>query len=329
MNRFDYCRRQLSTAFLVVALLLALPRDVVPRAGPGAPETGTAPATPGTVVRLASREVLINADGGSGGALEVQRLRFELPPTAEIPECCDGEVEGLLHVMVAMPPRPEGGEYRVNPYSMHPVREDSSAGGLISFDLIVKIYPGEGTSSYLGSVPVGGLVHVPQIRAADWKHESKKTAMVCFGVGVTGCFGLARELLERGGEVKMVLANRDEGSVIPIPELDALAEEHPEAFTLTHYLSRSGGTVRSGARNVITKHGRVDRRVLKEEFGSEADNYLIMGTSEMEWAVLESLVDVRTLRGHPKFLLLKGPYGNNSGWTNLSPGEVLTGQDDL
>merc|ERR1719491_2397032 len=31
------------------------------------------------------------------------------------------------------------------------------------------------------------------------------------------------------------------------------------------------------------------------------------------------LYDMRTLRGHPPFLLIKGPYGINSNWEPLSP----------
>merc|ERR1719356_355683 len=163
----SYRRRLFIATFLVVALLWSLLTEVASRAGPDVPETGTAHATPGTVLRLAKREIVVSKDDRD--RLEVQRLRFELPPSAEIPECCDGKVAGLLDVSIAMPPPPGQREYRVNPYSMHPVRESSSAGGTPSFDLFVKIYPGGGVSSYLSSVPVGGLVHAPQIRAVDWK----------------------------------------------------------------------------------------------------------------------------------------------------------------
>ena len=317
----------------VVAILfvMTLPVRVLARAGGrNNKQENTISTTPGTLVRLVQRDVLIHEDS-STDRRQVQRLRFELPSTFVIPKCCDGHTRGLLHVHVALPPLPGEKKYKQNPYSMHLVPPIPGKEARF-FDLIVKIYPSEtGTSDYLSKVPIHGYVHLPDIRATDFKETSQRTAMTCFGVGITGCLDPAHELLERGGEVKMLFANRDVESVIPIPELESLVTDFPSTFSLTHYLSRSTEVVLSQAENVFTKHGRIDEEALKEEFGDfdnsggvwsdggNVENYLIMGTTKMEDAIIRSLVDIKTLRGHPEFLLLKGPYGTSSGWQPLSP----------
>ena len=76
-------------------------------------------------------------------------------------------------------------------------------------DLFVRVYPWDGVASYLGSMAVGELAHVPEVRAWDWARESRRVGMVCFGVGVTECVQCADALLRAGAEVRLIYANRD------------------------------------------------------------------------------------------------------------------------
>jgi len=287
------------------------------------------PPRSGTLCKLLSREVITDISIIPA----VHRLRFSLPGEARMPECCDGE-GGMLHVRVKAPDA-SGQTMRLNPYSAH---IDSSNQ---SFDLLVKIYPGEppshpGVSGYLGTVDVGEYVHIPEIRALDWRRDSKRAGFICFGVGITECLGAATDLLEAGAEVRMLYANRNAGDQFLLDELRALLVKYPGMFRLRHCLSRPApGSVNEpgpSTEGERTTHGRVDFEVLKEEFGGEwqdggeVKHFLFIGTPLMEQSVLgmiarAQLYDFSTLRGHPPFLLIKGPYGNNSGWEALSPPE--------
>ena len=154
---------------------------------------------PGTHCQLLSREVLTVADATTTpSTLAVHRLRFALPAAFRTPGCCDGE-NGMLHVRVKAPDA--NGKMLVRPYSahMHPANQ--------TFELVVKAYPG-GVSEKLCALPVDAYAHVPEIRALDWRRDSKRVGMVCFGVGITECLGPAEALLKAGAEVAGRLSNQ-------------------------------------------------------------------------------------------------------------------------
>ena len=154
---------------------------------------------PGTHCQLLSREVLTAADATTTpSTLAVHRLRFALPAAFRTPGCCDGE-SGMLHVRVKAPDA--NGKMLVRPYSahVHPANQ--------TFELVVKAYPG-GVSEKLCALPVDAYAHVPEIRALDWRRDSKRVGMVCFGVGITECLGPAEALLKAGGEVARRLSNQ-------------------------------------------------------------------------------------------------------------------------
>ena len=154
---------------------------------------------PGTHCQLLSREILTAADvTTSPPTLAVHRLHFALPANFRTPSCCDGE-SGMLHVRVKA--ADANGKMLVRPYSVHvhPANQ--------TFVLVVKAYPG-GVSEKLSALPVDAFAHVPEIRALDWRRDSKRVGMVCFGVGITECLGPAAALLKAGGEVAGQLSNQ-------------------------------------------------------------------------------------------------------------------------
>ena len=293
----------------------------------GSAEASKAPR-PGTSCRLLERQVLTAVNP------PVHRLRFELPSTALVPSCCNG-APGLTHVRVKAPDA-VGQTMRLKPYSAHVDFANRT------FDIVVKIYlpddqPSAAVSAYLGAVPIGDMVHVPELRAWDWRRESRRMGMVCLGVGITECVALAEPLLLSGAEVRMVYANRDAAHAVLVPRLRALLHAHPSHFRLRHCISTKPaddtnlepGPSRPGER---TTHGRVSPTVLEEEFGgawgdgSAVEHFLVVGSPTMEQAVLgmlgrARLVDLAALRGHPPWFAMKGPYGVNSEWTALSPPE--------
>ena len=154
---------------------------------------------PGTQCQLLSRQVLTAEDATTTPpTLAVHRLRFALPASMRTPGYCGGE-GGLLHVRVKAPDAK--GEMLVRPYSAHVHAANRT------FDLVVKAYPG-GVSERLCALPVDGYAHVPEIRALDWRRDSKRVGMMCFGVGITECLGPAEALLKAGGEVAGRLSNQ-------------------------------------------------------------------------------------------------------------------------
>jgi 3-ketosteroid 9alpha-monooxygenase subunit B len=62
------------------------------------------------------------------------------------------------------------------------------------------------------------------------------------GSGITPVISIARTALEKGsGKVVLFYANRDESSVIFASELTALSAEHPDRFTVVHWLETVQG----------------------------------------------------------------------------------------
>ena len=257
-----------------------------------------------TICQVTSRESLVLP---LDGALPVLRLRLALPESwTAAPTCCGGKGMGVLHVNV-----------KEKPYSAHLDEANRS------ITLIVKVYHDhQGASGYLASVPVGGFINVPKIRAWDYHHDSRRTAMVCFGVGITECLGISEVLLARGAEVRMVYASRDPAQVLLLAELRSLLNAHPTRFRVRHCRSRRHHTLglslqepeRAPPGESVT-HGRVDATVLRQEFGgpwgdgAPAEHFLLVGSKEMERAALDmvfeaGLRDASQLRGHPDCLLM-------------------------
>merc|ERR1711865_712757 len=186
-------------------------------------------------------------------------------------------------------------------------------------------------------IQVGEKVHIPEIRAMDWKSRSTdNAALICFGVGITECYPAAKRLLRNGAEVRLLYASRTLEDRLYRDELQTLLRQYPTRFRVRHCLSQSAsetepqdGPTLPGT-ELIT-YGRVNATIFREEFGSPwldgghvPDQYLFIGTSEMEQAVLgmigqAQLYDLTTLRGHPNFMLILGPHGRNSIWEPLSP----------
>ena len=77
-------------------------------------------------------------------------------------------------------------------------------------NMTVKIYPGgpphsRGTSAFLGAVPVGEAVYVPQVRSVGWSAtpaqiatDARPVGMLAFGVGIAEMLEPAAMLLAEG-----------------------------------------------------------------------------------------------------------------------------------
>ena len=122
---------------------------------------GRGPAPPEAhLCELLSREVLVDADPAANG-FEVQNLRFAMPPGATVAGPPPGHIK-------ARAPDVPGQRMRVRAYSM--MMNEGAHGQLVSFNVTVKINPGQppmsrATSAHLGQLLVGESLWVPEIRS--------------------------------------------------------------------------------------------------------------------------------------------------------------------
>ena len=240
---------------------------------------------------LLSRDVLTAADA-STGTHAVHLLRFALPHGSRV----SGPT---AHVKVQAPD--EAGQLnRVRAYSM--LLDEKAP----TFNLTVKIYPGgppatRGTSAFLGALPLGHTLHVPETRAIDWARSpsaAMRVGLVAFGVGIAECVEPVERLLAEGAEVRLLTASRHEGQLLYRERLHGLLASHSGHFTVRHCLSRGAGDTDSAGRaggvgsialaptdaaqsnppvdcptcvpgeRII--HGRIDEGVVREAFGDWA-----------------------------------------------------------
>ena len=281
----------------------------------------------GTLCRLVERTVVVEA-GDAGPA--VHALRFALPRGYGGPPACCGGEKGIVHVHVKAPEGAVSAESnrtdaadgeRLRPYSAE--LEDDA------FTIHVKVYPYRGVSEFLGGLPVGASVHVPEIRAMDYARSSKRCAMVCFGVGVTECAPAAEDLLLRGAEVRVLLGFRDSSQVVMGDRFERLAEAHAGRLRVAHFYSRPRDGDVDAARGRFA--GRIGADAFAAHFGGAwadgggLEHLHVVGTSAMERETIAvamgSGIIKEKIRGHPLFLLMLGPGGDNAPWRPLSPPE--------
>ena len=152
--------------------------------------------------------------------------------------------------------------------------------------------------------------------------------MICFGIGVTECLPLGARLLERGAEVRMAVLDRAASRGVLRREFAELEAAYPTSFRVRRYFSRPGpGDLEQG-------YPRVNAAALRDFFGGNwidgeiAEYLMIVGTPQHERSgidmALEAAIWPRLFvgRGHPPYILMKGPRGFNAPWRPLSPPET-------
>ena len=162
----------------------------------------------------------------------------------------------------------------------------------------------------------------------DYYRDTRRVAMMCFGVGVTECLPLATRLLARGAEVRMAVADRDASRVVLRREFAELEAAYPTNLRVRRYFSRPRpGDLEQG-------YPRVNAAALHDFFGGNwidgeiAEYLMIVGTPQHERSgidmALEAAIWPRLFvgRGHPPYILMKGPRGFNAPWRPLSPPET-------
>ena len=162
----------------------------------------------------------------------------------------------------------------------------------------------------------------------DYYRDTRRVAMMCFGVGVTECLPLATRLLARGAEVRMAVADRDASRVVLRREFAELEAAYPTNLRVRRYFSRP----RPG--DLEQAYPRIDAEAVRDFFGGSwidgkpAEYLEIVGSARHERDAYEMVLAAAiwpTLfigMGHPPFIIMKGPDGFNAPWQPLSPPEM-------
>ena len=271
------------------------------------PAAAATPAWSPTDCELLSREILAPADAATG-ALAVHRLRFAFPANGSWPAA-------PAHVKARAPDAP-GQRMRVRAYSAR-VCDDGA-----SFNVTVKIYPGgppatRGTSAFMGAIPLGGALDVPQVRSLRWARplaELGNVGIIAFGVGVAEAVEAVEDVLAASAAVVCLFAAyRDGSQILYRDHFRALLAAHPGRLRIRYYLSRAA----ADAEDVCvdgeeTVPRRLDARLLRAEIGSwdpASSRFLVIGTGSMEgaawsWLGILGFEGRRLFEGH-------------SGWRNF------------
>ena len=162
----------------------------------------------------------------------------------------------------------------------------------------------------------------------DYHRDSRRVAMMCFGVGVNECLPLGTRLLERGAEVRMAILDRDASRVVFGREFAKLEAAYPTSLRVRRYFSRPRpGDPEQG-------YPRIDVAAVRDFFGGNwidgkpADYLEIVGSGRNERDAYEMVLEagiwskVHVGKGHPPFIIMKGPDGFNAPWRPLSPPEI-------
>jgi len=196
-----------------------------------------------------------------------------------------------------------------------------------SFDLVVKIYPRNGTSQWLNAVQVGESVRMsgpfpPPVGLQKVRNGGDVINIVCYGVGITEAIAVAEAELNRAdvNSVTMLWSNRGSHDEVLTESVDQLQKDHPNRFTVLRAYSRqTGGDF----------EGRVDGGMIKTAFNltqvdpeNTTNRFLIVGTKEMikeTWIKMESMGFTR--KAHD-LLQKPGVSGLMSGLMDLAAGTL-------
>lgn len=250
------------------------PRDLIPFT----PDARDAPLHPISLAKpwcsfpLLSKQTLISPDQ-SREILPVRHFRFGYPPGQALNFNFTTEVLKVV--------RPDTGRHK----SYSPTSESHTEG---YFDLVVKIYPGDGHSQWLDKQPIGTRVTMfgplPPKQKAKIYSPGSKVVVVALGIGITEAFTTCREELRKNDDrdVSLVHAVRYQDEVVLGNEVQQLEKEFGNRFEV----------VRVASREHVEgwKHGRVNGKMITEIVGeAERKNVklLVVGTKKMMKAVWE------------------------------------------
>lgn len=162
------------------------------------------------------------------------------------------------------------------------------------FDLIVKVYPGEGHSAYLDSVVIGDYVQmmgpIPPRFMRPLVRPAARVIAIALGIGITHAFTTVRDILSMGGEehvTLVVVVQYVEQDVVLLQDIAKLERVYAGRFQVVRCLTKE--------RVNGWRYGRVDATMVKEiieDTQLQEVRVMVVGTKSMIKAVWKELSDI-------------------------------------
>ncbi|KAL8150800.1 hypothetical protein V2J09_020608 [Rumex salicifolius] len=179
------------------------------------------------------------------------------------------------------------GEDVIKPYT--PTTLDSDVG---HFELVIKMYPQGRMSHHFREMRVGDYMAVkgPKGRFRYQPGQVRAFGMLAGGSGITPMFQVARAILEDPKDktkVQLIYANVTHEDILLKEELDSLASEYPDRFSIYYVLNQPPEIWKGGV-------GFVSKDMIKEHLPAPADDIQILrcGPPPMNKAMAAHLEDL-------------------------------------
>lgn len=161
------------------------------------------------------------------------------------------------------------GEEVIKPYT--PTTLDSDVG---HFELVIKMYPQGRMSHHFRQMRVGDYMAVkgPKGRFRYQPGQVRAFGMLAGGSGITPMFQVARAILENSKDktkVHLIYANVTNEDILLKEELDRLASEYPDRFSIYYVLNQPPEGWKGGV-------GFVSKEMIKEHLPAPADDIQIL-----------------------------------------------------
>jgi len=153
-----------------------------------------------------------------------------------------------------------------------------------SFDLLIKVYPDGKASKFAGDLKVGDRVGFKQTKhniKDDFQYPFdgiKKITMLAGGTGIAPMFQALHPILARQGdeieEVRLLYGNKSPDDIMLKAELDLLAKEHADRFTVYYVVGEEEFDDR--AEEYGFEGGWIDEEKIKRlAFSSKEENSIV------------------------------------------------------
>lgn len=176
--------------------------------------------------------------------------------------------------------KPVGGEEPqiIRPYT--PVSDETSKG---FFDVIIKLYPGTGLTSYISTMKPGDFLDMkgPFLKYQYVENTFEEIGLIAGGTGITPMLQLIRKIFknpEDKTKVSLIFANRTEKDILLKNELDCFAKTHLEQFKVFYILETPPTGWEGGV-------GYVTKEILESHLPKKESMIFVCGPNPMVQAI--------------------------------------------
>ncbi|KAH0278002.1 ferredoxin reductase-like protein, partial [Aureobasidium melanogenum] len=214
---------------------------------------------------------------------DTKELKFRVPG--------DGAISGLSPVSSLLTRHTAPGSWfpTFRPYT--PISTPDSP----HITLLIKKYPDGRASTHIHNLTPGQTLNVKAIPEFSYKpNQHKHLILVAGGAGITPMFQALRTVLENPEDktrVNLVHANKTEADILMKKELDALATQHSDRFTITYVVNDTESTDKSLEKGYVTK--RILNKVLPAQLNGDDVKVLVCGPP----AMLDAIAGAKGGRG--------------------------------